>query len=256
MERRAMLAGLAGSLLVEGQTARAESPFYLELRFWRLHNTAENQAARLADYLENGLAPALERAGGRLAGAFSTVIGPASPQYVTLAQFSSLAVFQQTWEKLRGDTEHTRALENLDRGPGLPFVRVESSFLRSFDVMPQPAIERASKPRVFELRCYESQSFRTLSRKVAMFNNGEADIFKRLGFRPVFFGETIAGPAQPNLMYMLSYDDLAARDRLWGAFGSDPEWKKLSHEPGLSDAEIVENISNVILSGLPFSSVR
>jgi hypothetical protein len=89
-----------------------------------------------------------------------------------------------------------------------------------------------------------------------MFNNGEAQIFERLGMRPVFFGETIAGPKQPNLNYMLSYDDLAARDKLWYAFGSDPEWKKLSGQPQLKDAEIVANISNVILRPLTFSPIR
>jgi len=91
---------------------------------------------------------------------------------------------------------------------------------------------------------------------VGMFNNGEMHIFERLGMRPVFFGETIAGPKQPNLNYMLSYDDLAARDTLWRAFGNDPEWKKLKSQPGLSDPEIVANISNVILRPLGFSTIR
>jgi hypothetical protein len=81
-------------------------------------------------------------------------------------------------------------------------------------------------------------------------------IFERLGMRPVFFGETLVGPRQPNLMYMLSYDDLDARDKLWHAFGTDPEWKKLSTQPQLKDSEIVANISNVILRPLTFSAIR
>ena len=251
-----MLTGLGASMLLNAQTGSPNSASYLEVRFWRMHNTAENQPKRVAEYLEHGLAPALERAGAKLAGAFGIAIGPGSPQYLTLSQYPSLAAFEQTAEKFKGDSEHARALEARDQGTGVPFVRVESSLLRSFDVMPQPAIERAEKPRVFEWRCYESQSFRTLARKVKMFNDAEAEIFKRLGFRPVFFGETIAGPNQPNLMYMLSYDDLGARERLWGAFGSDPAWKKLSHESGLSDPEIVENINNLIFSALPFSNIR
>ena len=46
---------------------------------------------------------------------------------------------------------------------------------------------------------------------------------------------------------MLSYENLAAREQLWSKFGADPEWKKLRATPGLSDAEIVSNISNAIL---------
>ncbi len=131
--------------------------------------------------------------------------------------------------------------------------------MRSFDGMPRityPDAAEKRPPRIFELRTYESQSFLTLRRKIGMFNGGEMQIFERLKMRPVFFGETIAGPKQPNLQYMLSYDDLAARDRLWHEFGNDPEWKKLSGEPQLKDAEIVANISNAILRPLTFSPIR
>ncbi len=256
-----MLAGLAASALptMAARSAENKTNTYLELKTWRLHNTAEDQSKRVADYLQHGLMPALERTEAKLAGAFANVIGPGGPYYVTLTQYSSLAAMQETLTKMVGDGAHEREWQKLSSGPGLPFVRVESSLLRSFDAMPQvemgPSGE-AGASRIFELRTYESQNFATLARKVDMFNHGEAQIFQRLGMRPVFFGETMVGPRQPNLMYMLSYDNLAARDKLWQSFGSDPEWKKLSKQPGLSDAEIVENISNVILRPLPFSPVR
>jgi hypothetical protein len=228
---------------------------YLELKIWKLHNTDEGQSARVASYLQNGLGPALSRAGAKLAGVFSTSIGPEAPSLYSLAEYSSLAAMDQSLTRIKADSAHTAELEKLSSGSGLPFVRVESSLLRSFDVMPHPEISAGSS-RIFELRRYESQSFLTLARKVGMFNTGEAKIFERLGFRPVFFGETVIGPLQPNLQYMLSYDDLAARDRLWKSFIGDPEWKHLSSQPELKDAQIVANISNVILSALPFSPTR
>jgi hypothetical protein len=89
-----------------------------------------------------------------------------------------------------------------------------------------------------------------------MFDDGEAAIFRRLGMQPVFFGQTIVGRNLPNLTYMLTFDDLAARDRLFAAFGADPEWKKLRAQPELADALIVSNISNTILRPLPFSAIR
>jgi hypothetical protein len=119
------------------------------------------------------------------------------------------------------------------------------------DASPAPAASR-----IFELRTYESQNFATLPRKVDMFNHGEMQIFQRLGMRPVFFGETIAGPKQPNLTYMLSFNDWDSRDRLWKEFGSDPEWKKLSGPPEMKDPQIVSNISNVILKPLGFSKLK
>ena len=260
MKRRDVLAGMAVTALTTLE-ARAvdKANTYLELKTWRLHNSNEDQSARVADYLQNGLAPALSRAGSKLSGAFSNVIAPDGPYHVTLTEYASLGAMQETLAKLASDDAYKREMEKLGSGPGLPFVRVESSLLRSFDGMPEPVLTDTSEkrpPRIFELRTYESQTFTTLARKVGMFNNGEMQIFQRLGMRPVFFGETIVGPKQPNLMYMLSYDDLAARDKLWHAFGTDPEWKKLSSEPQLKDAEIVANISNVILRPLAFSMIR
>jgi len=88
-----------------------------------------------------------------------------------------------------------------------------------------------------------------------MFETGEAAIFRRLGMSPVFFAQTIVGRNVPNLTYMLCYDDLAAREKLWKDFGADPEWQKLRSAPGNSDAEIVSNISNTILRPAPYSQI-
>ena len=55
---------------------------------------------------------------------------------------------------------------------------------------------------------------------------------------------------------MLAFDDLAARERNWRAFGSDPDWLKLRATEGYSDSEIVSNISNSMFAPLPFSQIR
>ena len=89
-----------------------------------------------------------------------------------------------------------------------------------------------------------------------MFNGGEMQIFQKLGLRPVFFGETIVGPKMPNLLYMLSYDDLTAREKLWHDFVTSPDWKKLSAPPELHDDKIVTNITNSLLRPLSFSLIR
>jgi hypothetical protein len=89
-----------------------------------------------------------------------------------------------------------------------------------------------------------------------MFDEAEIAIFRRCGLQPVFFGETIVGTNLPSLTYLLAYDDMAARDKAWKAFGADPEWHKLRATPGLTDPEIVTNISNSILRPLPFSQIR
>jgi hypothetical protein len=166
---------------------------------------------------------------------------------------------QQTLTALEADEAHQKALQAVSAGPGLPFVTIESSLLQSLAIIPAPVLptDAATRPpRIFELRTYQNQSRIAQQKKAAMFNNGEIGIFERLGMRPVFIGESVIGPRQPNITYMLSFDSLAKREKHWQAFSNDPEWKKLSAPPELKDAQIVANISNTILRPLPFSPLR
>jgi hypothetical protein len=136
---------------------------------------------------------------------------------------------------------------------------MESTLLRAFNGMPAlevPASDGKRAARIFEMRTYESVNEKASRRKIKMFEDGEIAIFRRLGMTPVFFAQTLVGRNMPSLTYMLTFDDLASRERLWGKFGSDPEWQKLRAQPGLSDAEIVSNISNSILRPLAFSPIR
>jgi len=112
-----------------------------------------------------------------------------------------------------------------------------------------------NKPRLFELRTYESHSKKSNQKKIEMFNNGEIAIFRRTGLQPIFFGETLIGTKLPNLAYMLVFENMTAREQNWATFLSDPEWKKLSAMPGYADAELVTNISNIFLRPTAYSQI-
>jgi hypothetical protein len=263
MNRRNLLAGLAASSMANlssfAQTPGGAANSFLEIQTYRLHNSFEDQASRLSDFLRASRQPALARGGGKLIGAFKNEIGPDGPYFLTITQYASLAVFQEAIAKLVADETYQKELAALSSENGFPYVRIDSTLLRSFDGMPEAALADPNDkrpPRIFELRTYESHTQATLAKKIAMFNGGEIAIFQHVGMRPIFFGETLIGPRQPSLTYMLSFDDLGAREKLWHAFVTDPDWKKLSSRPGLSDAQIVSNISNVILGPLSFSMIR
>jgi hypothetical protein len=69
-----------------------------------------------------------------------------------------------------------------------------------------------------------------------MFNaGGEIEIFNQTGLTPVFFGEALVGTRLPNLTYMLTFDNMEARDRNWKQFGSHPDWVKLKDQPEYVD---------------------
>lgn len=254
------------TFLAQQTQAATDSPrTFLELTTFRLHNSDENQLKRVSDHLETGLFPALARAGALSGGiakpiaAFSNLIGPDGPSVFAITQYASLAGMQATLAALEADPAYQKSLEALGSGTGMPFVTIESSLLHSLAVIPAPVLPddvSSRPPRIFELRIYQSQSVPARQKKAGMFNNGEIAIFERLGMRPVFIGESVVGPRQPNITYMLSFDSLAEREKRWQAFSTDPEWKKLSAPPELKDAQIVANISNIILRPLPFSPLR
>src|SRR5680860_336949 len=85
------------------------------------------------------------------------------------------------------------------------YTRMEKVLMRAFTGMPhfqESTLTGPKEDRVYELRSYESATEKQHRNKVKMFNEGEIDIFDKLDFNPVFYGEVIAGANMPNLMYM------------------------------------------------------
>jgi hypothetical protein len=112
---------------------------------------------------------------------------------------------------------------------------METIILKAFalsPVMKLPELTSPKNERVYELRSYESAGEAIFRNKVRMFNEGgEMDIFTKLNFNAVFYGEVVAGSQMPNLMYMTTFENRADRDAHWAAFSSDPDWKRLSSLP-------------------------
>jgi hypothetical protein len=259
MTRRKFMPALAagGSLISSAQSKAAPSIY--ELRTIHLRNTPDDQRARLTDFLQRAALPAFARAGIAPCAYFGSMIAEETPFVLTVASYPSLAVMEQQRAKLSADAEYKKLLTAYNEQPGLNYERIDSTLGRAFPAFPEmivPTDTARRSGRVFELRRYESNNATTLARKIKMFQSGEIAIFQRLGMRPVFFSETIVGARMPNLIYMLSFDDLASREKCWKAFGADPEWQKMRSVPGDTDAEIVSNISVSLLQPLSFSPVR
>ena len=185
------------------------------------------------------------------------MIGEGSPYWLAILTLPTLDALETVPARLAADAEYQKGADSFLAGD-VPYARREITLLRAFDGMPNlvPPPAKQNGSRIFEIRTYESNTSATLRRKVKMFEGGEIGIFRRLVMSPVFFGQTVIVRNMPSLTYMLAYDDLAMRDRVWKAFGADAEWQKLRAAPGNSDAEIVSNISNTIVRPASFSQVK
>jgi hypothetical protein len=262
MKRRQFLTnaaatGLAAAAPAPQSQAGAPKNQIFHLTYFYMRNGSQVQ--RTTEYLSSVFLPAARRAGAGPVGFFSPVIGDRSPFILSLVTYPSFASIETIHSAFAQDKEFQKGWDAYNTIGDPAYHRMESQLLRAFDGMPSletPPAEPKRAARTFELRTYESTNEKASQRKIKMFEDGEIGIFRRLGMAPVFFGRGVVGPNLPSLTYMLAFDDLATREKLWRSFGGDPEWQKLRVQPGLSDAEIVSNISSAILRPLAASQIR
>jgi NIPSNAP len=259
--KASLLAGAATSII---QTTSMASPLfepekneteYYELRVYSLKN--ETQQELVEGYLKDAAIPALNRLGIKDIGAFTDLKPEGQAQIHVLIPFGSVADFLHITNNLDNDAVYqTKGAAYLNAPATEPaYERIKSYLLKAFAHMPKMSLP-GKQHRIFELRQYQSASESSGKKKIEMFNEkGEIDIFKRLGFKPVFFGETLIGDLRPNLVYMVTFDDMEAHDNHWKAFGGDPEWKKISSAPDYADAKLVSKITSTFIVPTEYSQI-
>jgi hypothetical protein len=257
--KASLLTTAAGAVIpkisMAAETFKTTGREFYELRTYILKD--ERQQKLVEDYFKDAAIPALNRLGNKNIGVFTELKPAGQRKLYVLIPYSSIDDFLNVQDKLANDSVYLEAGAPYLNAPATEpaYDRIESSLLRAFVHAPElQALEQ--KPRIFELRRYEHASESAGKKKLEMFNDaGEIDIFKRLGFKPVFFGETLIGELRPNLIYMITFDDMEAHDNHWKAFAADPEWKKISAIPDYADAKLVSHITSTLLSPAAFSQI-
>lgn len=262
MKRRDFMAtaALAGAVPLRTIAAGAQQGStereYYELRKYQLLDGEQRGA--LDTFLSEAAIPAWNRLDIEPVGVFTVIYGPTRPTTYVLLPYPSLDILVTAESRLEADNRYQRAgAAFLDVPANDPaYVRIESSLMQAFERLPRLVVPEGTaenRPRIFELRTYESYSKKKARKKVEMFNVAEIDLFLQTGLKPVFFGETLIGPDQPNLTYMVVFDDMADRDATWGVFGSSQGWQELRTDPTWADT--VSNINVSFLSPTGYSQL-
>jgi hypothetical protein len=230
--------------------AAAGPPELYELRIVKLRIGAQPKLA--GDFYGKAWIPAVRKLGAGPVGVFNLVFGPETPTLYVLTTWPTFAAYERATQRLAAElaADQSPAARAYLDAPGTqpPFQRMDVQLLRAFDTFPK-LVAPEKKARVLELRTYESPTEAGHARKMEMFGPklGELEIFRRVGLDPVFFGRALTGPRLPSFTYGLVFADLAAREAAWAKFGPDPEWQKLRQLPGFADAEIMTNVTSLIL---------
>ena len=263
MDRRLFIkSGLAtGALASAGlhlpRHPAADGRRYYELRTYELRSDLD--PGRLRSFYRDALMPALGRAGAGTVGLFAPQTGLPSQSLVVLLEYPSLVDVERVARQLDEDSAYDAARRSFELAAELPYLRYDSHLMRAFSGHAQVEVPSLAAPhpgRVFELRTYEARSAAALERKIAMFNEAEIGLFRRIGMTPVFFGENVFGPRLPSLTYMLVFDDIAARTAAWNTFRAHPDWLRINADPRWSAVGSVSVTNVAYLGALPFSPVR
>jgi hypothetical protein len=261
------LAGLSTASLsaTAASSARGGKQEYYEMRVYRLKSPEKRPL--LETYLEKAAIPAWNRLGVKPVGVFVQQERPGAPaktevrdaaSVVVLLPYASLEVFAQVHTRLSADADYqTAGAEYLQAVKSDPaFERIDSWLMLAFAGMPRlelPAYSKERKPRMFEMRTYESHSEVKALKKVDMFNSGEIDTMHEVGLAPIFYGQALIGANLPHLTYMLSAENQEAHDKHWAGFRDHPTWKKLQNDPQYADT--VSKIYNRFLVPTAYSQI-
>lgn len=238
---------------------------YYELRLYRLKTGADRTL--LDAYLSKALIPALNRQGCKPVGVFVQQERPGAPAsgevndplaVLVLIPYPTAEAFVTAGARLHADAEYQAAgAEYLQSPKTKPaFERIDSWLMAAFAGMPKlelPAYCQQQKPRMFELRTYESHSEVKALKKVEMFNSGEIQLMRDVGLAPVFYGQALVGGNLPHLTYMLSAENPEAHAKHWDTFKTHPTWDKLKNDPQYADT--VSKIYNRFLVPAPYSQI-
>lgn len=254
-----LMTGMAATLIPQlskaGPEAKRTGSQYYELRVYTFKNAS--QQAITETFLKNAALPALHRMGIKHTGVFIEFKPSAQTRLFVLTAYENPGQFVEVQERLASDAVYQQMGQQYLNAPATEpaFERIENSLLKAFAHFPAMRVP-AGKPKLFELRQYQSASENAGKKKIGMFNDrGEIDIFVRLGFQPVFFSETLIGANRPELTYMVSFEDMAAHDAHWKAFGDDTQWKEISIVPDYADALLVSKITSTFLIPVPWSPI-
>jgi hypothetical protein len=229
---------------------------YYELRIYKTKDA--NKMKMLDSYLEKALIPALGRMSIDRIGVLTNMDKPDEYSIYVIIPYSTLEIFAAVNPKLLQDKVYLLAAKEyfatLKDDP--MFSRIQSKFYKAFKGMPvieMPKQTADNKPRIFELRIYESHTEEKAALKIDMFNSGEMQIMRDTEMAPVFFGEALIGDGLPNLAYMLSASDRETHKAHWSKFGGHPDWQRMRKMPKYKDT--VSNITNFFLMPTAYSQI-
>ncbi|MDR2234373.1 MAG: NIPSNAP family protein [Tannerella sp.] len=223
-----------------------------EIYEWRIY-TLTGDGKALDNFFMDALIPAFNRKGVKV-GAFKLFKREEAEKRHLVFIYPDIATYLRVKTEIWNDATFKNTAQGFydTSAPNPVYSNFETFLCEAFSSIPvhrNPDISRT----LLELRIYWSPNEEANKRKVKMFNDGEIGIFDNCGINSVLYGDILAGPRMPALMYLTWYQDESTRAEAWGRFVAHPDWLTISKLPEY--AYTATNNTSTFLAPLPFSQL-
>jgi hypothetical protein len=117
------------------------------------------------------------------------------------------------------------------------------------------AADTPAKERVFEARIYKTNPGK-LDALHARFRDHTCKLFKKHGIEVIGFWTPVGGEeANDTLVYLLAFPSVAAQEKAWKEFKSDPDWIKAKADSE-KDGVLVKEVTSKNLRPTDYSPLR
>jgi len=225
-----------------------------EIYEWRIYTLTGN-GAELDKFYKDILIPAYNRKSITV-GAFKPLTTEAQEMRHIVFIYPDMDAYYKFKDGIWEDAAFTKSAQSFfettaPKAANL-FSNYETYLSESFIKIPKHRKPDSSRG-LFELRIYWSPNEEANKRKVKMFNVDEIEIFDKVGINSVLYGDILAGPKMPALMYLTWYKNEETRTEAWSKFSQHPDWQRVRALPEY--ANTATNNQSMLLIPLPYSQI-
>ncbi|MEE9278328.1 MAG: NIPSNAP family protein [Dehalococcoidia bacterium] len=194
-----------------------------------------------------------EKYGMTNVGYWLNTVGGHNDELWYLLAYQDMADRERAWKAFYVDPEWQKVFrESGANGPLTDWT--DNRFLTPTDFSPADHGGPSDSPRLFELRTYQANQDR-MPELLARFRDHASKLFEKHGITNVGYWTNAVGGRSDELLYMLAYPDMAAREASWSAFAADSDWQRIRVESN-KNGNLVNHFSNRFLTATDYSPLR
>ncbi|MDR1814466.1 MAG: NIPSNAP family protein [Tannerella sp.] len=219
---------------------------------WKIYTLTSN-GHELDEYYSRTLIPALKKLNVKT-GAFKLLKPEEHELRYILHVYNDWDAYRKAKSGLCKDENYLKAAQPFFEAtaPKPVYTEYQTFLCEAFDKYPtliQPSAERT----LLEFRNYKSPNEEANWRKIKMFETEEVALFDKVGVHSVCYGNVIAGPRMPSLIYLTWGKNEDTRNEAWKQFSSSQEWQTMRVKPEYANTATDNKV--VLLSPLDFSEI-